>query len=74
MKLLDGKAGRSYEVVEVSLGLALERRLEALGLLPGTTVKILHKKTGGALIIVIRGARFAVGRGISSCISVKEAD
>ncbi len=73
MRLSDGDIGRNYIVDKVELELALERRLEALGLLPGTSLNILNKKTKGALIIFVRGTRFAIGKGIADNIRVEEA-
>ena len=45
------------------------RRLEALGLTLGTRVLVLGKKSG-ALILKVRGTRFAVGQGITRKIEV----
>ena len=73
MKLSDGAAGRNYVVDKVELELALERRLEALGILPGTKLSVLNKKTHGALIIFVCGTRFAIGKGIADNIIVEEA-
>ena len=72
MKLSDGDAGKNYIVDRVELELALERRLEALGILPGTKLSVLNKKTQGALIIFVRGTRFAIGKGIADNIRVEE--
>ncbi len=73
MKLIEGEIGSEYQVEDVELGLALERRLEALGILPGTRLRILNKKSHGAVIIFVRGTRFALGTGIARKIIVKEA-
>lgn len=73
MHLDEGKTGQTYIVESVELKLELERRLEALGILPGTNVHILNKKSHGALVIYVRGTRFAVGAGIARNILVKEA-
>ena len=72
MKLKDGNAGAAYIVEKVCLALGTERRLEALGLLPGTRIIILNKKSHGALIIFIRGNRFAIVRGNADKILVRE--
>ena len=45
--------------------------MEALGLIEGTTVTVLRKKRRGAMIIKVRGTRFAVGWGISTHITVE---
>ena len=51
----------------------LERRLEALGMTEGTRVSVLRKKRLGAMIVKVRGTRFAVGLGISTHIRVAAA-
>lgn len=72
MKLSEGIAGKIYAVEDAGLGLSLERRLEALGILRGTKLHVLNKKSHGALIIFVRGTRFAIGRSIAEHIQVEE--
>lgn len=65
--------GRSYRVCGIALPKETERRLEALGMTEGTPVSLLNRKGGsGAMVIKLRGARFAVGRGIAAGIEVSE--
>lgn len=74
MNLNDSVVQRTYQVADVSdLELPIERRLEALGLTTGTDITILNKKKKGAVIVKVRGTRFAVGRHIASGIQIKEA-
>ena len=73
MVLQEGKVSHDYVVERIDLPLQLERRLEALGIISGTTVRILNRKDHGALVIFVRGTRFAIGRGIAENIQVKEA-
>lgn len=73
MTLQEGNAGSRYVVKKLELPVTLERRLEALGLIEGSTISILRKKRHGAMIIKVRGTRFAVGWGISTHISVAAA-
>ncbi|MEG0147395.1 MAG: FeoA domain-containing protein [Eggerthellaceae bacterium] len=70
MTLDQGIIGRAYEVEETHLALGVEKRLEALGMTHGTKIEVLNSKSGGTLIIKVRGSRFAVGRGIASKITV----
>lgn len=70
MTLQEGKAGSRYLVEKLELPVGLERRLEALGLIEGSMVSVLRKKHRGAMIIKVRGTRFAVGWGISTHIGV----
>lgn len=71
--LQEGAAGQSYRVEGSELPLALKRRLQALGMTSGCPVLVLRKKPRGAMIIKVRGGRFAVGRAIASRIFVEEA-
>lgn len=72
MRLIEGRTEQSYEVEELFLPLETERRLEALGLTCRTRVNILGKKKHGAMIINIRGTRFALGRALVEQIEVRE--
>lgn len=72
MTLYEGEKGNSYRVRELFMEEALMRRLQALGLNEGTTVKILNRKRDGALIVYVRGTRLAVGKHISTNIEVSE--
>ena len=75
MTLHEGESEKSYVVTGLALPVALERRLEALGILEGTAITGLRKKPRGAMVISVRGARFAIGRQIAENITVlgKEA-
>ncbi len=73
MTLQEGAPGARYIVEHLELPVDLERRLEALGLIEGSRVDVLRKKRKGAMIITVRGTRFAVGHAISSHIAVKGA-
>ncbi|MDR1794812.1 MAG: ferrous iron transport protein A [Erysipelotrichaceae bacterium] len=55
---------------EINLPLKTRRRLEALGLVPGTTLSLLQKKAT-ALVVLFRGCRFAMGKAIAKGILVK---
>lgn len=72
MTLLDCPLGASRRIQGLALPLELARRLEALGLIAGSPVEVLRKKRRGAMIITVRGTRFAVGRDIAAHITVRE--
>ena len=71
MTLQEGNPGSQYVVEEIALPLELERRLEALGLLEVTQVTVLQKKRRGAVIVKVRGTRFALGLGIAKHVKVR---
>lgn len=72
MQLNEGEMGKRYEVQDMHLALETERRMEALGMTRGTVVTVMNKKRRGAVIIKVRGTRFALGRNIVDNIQVKE--
>lgn len=74
MKLTDGEKDRRYTVRSMELPLQTERRLEALGMTEGTQVYLVNKKRHGAVIVKLRGTRFAFGRQIAEQVEVTEAE
>ena len=50
----------------------ISRRLEALGILEGTRVRVLNRKRNGATNIRVRGSRWALGNDIAQGIEVEE--
>lgn len=74
MKLMDCAPGSRCRVENLELPLELARRLEALGLIAGSTIAVLRKKGSrkqGAMIITVRGTRFAVSMKIAANITVR---
>ena len=74
MTLYEGTIGRQYLVEGMETSDEVTRRLQALGLIEGTPLKLLNRKKKGALILYVRGTRLALGKDISSRILVKETD
>ena len=72
MKLYEGQKGSTLQVIHMELPVQTERRLEVLGMLEGTRITVVNRKKKGAMIIKIRGTRFAVGQSITECIGGKE--
>ena len=72
MKLYEGQKGSTLQVIHMELPVQTERRLEVLGMLEGTRITVVNRKKKGAMIIKIRGTRFAVGQSITECIEVKD--
>lgn len=70
MTLNLGTAGASYVVQSMNLPPKVAKRLEALGMIQGTRVEVLNAKPHGAIVIKVRGTRFALGKRISSNIHV----
>ena len=73
MTLNDGEVNTEYIVEKLCLPIHMEKRLQALGMTSGTKVIVLNNKSGGTLIIKVRGTRFAIGKGISKNIEVRRS-
>lgn len=73
MTLDQGSIGQSYTVTCLDLPQQIQHRLEAIGMTLQGKVSVLGSKDHGTLILKVRGARFAVGRGITQKITVDPA-
>ena len=72
MTLYEAEKGCGYRIGGLFVEPGITRRLQALGLNDGTTVRVLNRKRRGALIIQVRGTRLALGRHISSNIEIEQ--
>ena len=70
LKLTDGLKNNFYFVRGMTLPLKTAKRLEALGMIAGTKITLLNKKKS-ALIVSVRGTRFALGRAIAKNIDIE---
>lgn len=73
MILKNAEIGGIYTVNSLKLERAVMRRLEALGLTRGTRIRILNRSRAGAVILMVRGTRLALGGRITEAIDIKEA-
>ena len=74
MTLYEGQIGGQYLVEDMKIEEGISRRLQALGLIEGTRLKLLNRKRNGSLIIYVRGTRLALGKHITSGIEVEEVE
>lgn len=74
MTLYEGQTGGRYLVADMKIEEDISRRLQALGLIEGTRLKLLNRKRNGSLIIYVRGTRLALGKHITSGIEVEEVE
>lgn len=70
MKLNQGEIAKTYRVIKVEVQKDLQRRLEVLGMTGGTVLEVMNKKSGGTMIVKIRGTRFALGKKITENVEV----
>ena len=74
MNVSQAQKGRTYLVKKVNLEGNIERRLEMLGMTDQVKLMVLNKKNPGAVIIKVRGTRFAIGKEIADAIEIEEIE
>lgn len=73
ISLLELKVGKKAEIVGFAGGWGMQRRLISMGIKPGKILrKISLQPLWGPITVEVGGARVAIGRGMSSRITVKE--
>ena len=74
MNVSQAQKWRTYLVKKVNLEGNIERRLEMLGMTDQVKLMVLNKKNQGAVIIKVRGTRFAIGKEIADAIEIEEIE
>ena len=74
MTLYEGQTGGRYLVADMKIEEDISRRLQALGLIEGTRLKLLNSKRKASLIIYVSGTRLSQGKHITSGIEVEEVE
>lgn len=70
MTLAIVKVGRRVRVVAVDASQELQGRLTAMGMVPGEEIEVLHNSLHGPFIVVVKGSRIMLGRGMAQKILV----
>jgi ferrous iron transport protein A len=71
LPLAEINAGERAVVRQLQAGRAVENRLASLGITPGAPVEMVQNYGRGPLIVRVRGASLALGRGEASKILVE---
>ena len=71
MPLTMAKSGELVRFVAVRASQELKRRLAALGLIPGSQLRVISHSLKGPFIISIKGSRIMLGRGTAQKIMVE---
>ena len=69
--LAEAGVGDIVRVVRVDHGKALRLRLTAMGITPGTVLRVVQRVGDGPCIVAVRGTRVALGRGMLNRIHVE---
>ncbi len=62
--------GQHVRISHVQAGRCARLRLAAMGLLPGTPLTVMRAAARGPVVVAVRGARLALGRGLASAVMV----
>lgn len=62
--------GERVRVVELGGGAGMSRRLEAMGLRPGSEFEVLQRNGGGGIVVRVAATRLALGVGMLHRIRV----
>ena len=73
MPLAMARPGEMVVVTGIRAGRGLQRRLADMGFTPGVQIRVINSGMPGPVLIDLRGARLALGRGIALKILVREA-
>ena len=71
--LSEVKCGKTVKVVSINAGRMLRSRLEGMGIIPGSVLKVL-KNDWGPVLVEVMGRKIAIGRGQAEKIAVEELD
>ncbi len=66
--------GRRARLVRIQGGHRLIHRLSELGLIPGVEIEVLHRNSGGPILLAVRDTRLALGRGMADKVWVELLD
>jgi Fe2+ transport system protein FeoA len=72
MTLLYSKPGDELVVDEITWSPGVKRRLEDMGFVKGTPVRVIRSDGFGAIIVEIKGSKLLLGRGMAQKINVRK--
>jgi Fe2+ transport system protein FeoA len=72
LTMADTVAGKKYRITGIYGGCKLNSRLCAMGFVPGEVFHVSGASAGGPVCVVIKGTKFAIGRGMAERIQVVE--
>ncbi|HPK00526.1 MAG TPA: ferrous iron transport protein A [Candidatus Hydrogenedentes bacterium] len=71
--LSDARADETVRVVRLLGGCGFKETLANLGVLPGTALRVLTGGASGPQLVLCRGCRIAIGRGMAERVEVVQA-
>jgi ferrous iron transport protein A len=74
MSLSNAKNGDNLILISVNKGTRMKSQLAQLGLIEGTTIKMINQQHRGPVVIEVLGTRIAIGHNLASQIFVKRIE
>ena len=71
MPLAMVRPGEKVTMVGIRTGWGLTKRLADMGLVPGTTLRVVNSQMPGPVIVEVRGSRLVLGHGVAQKIMVE---
>ena len=71
MPLAMVRPGEEVTMVGIRAGWGLTKRLADMGLVPGTTLRVVNSQMPGPVIVEVRGSRLVLGHGVAQRIMVE---
>lgn len=72
LRLTDAKSNKELILISIEGGRGLERKLTDMGLVPGERIKKLEYSGRGPVMLLVKGAKLAIGHGMAERIIVGE--
>jgi ferrous iron transport protein A len=74
LSLNDAVLGKKYRIVRINGGCRLNSHLCAMGFIPYEVFSVSDVSRGGSLCVVVKGTKFAIGRGMAEKILIREIE
>jgi ferrous iron transport protein A len=65
--------GKKYKIIKMDGGCRLNSRLCSMGFIPGEVFYVSGTSMGGPLCVMVKGTKFAIGKGMAEKIQIREA-
>jgi len=72
IRLSDVRPNTEIVLYKIVGGMGMERKLTEMGLLPGERIKRIDSPSDGPVVLVVKGAKIAIGQGMADKIIVEE--
>lgn len=72
LPLVCAQPGQRMRIVSINGGNSIQSRLAELGVFPQEEVQVLSRTKHGPLLLMVRGSKLALGRGLGQSVMVEE--